>query len=144
MGEIELMSTTTLPGLNPAAMPASPNNTASTSGVSGTIVMTMSARSAAARALVHGVALLLAIASGTFPRVWTNSECPALINWPAIGAPMMPRPTKPILRACEVMNFPWSLQVGSQALRYFTSRSRQPRPASVVAAGLYSQPIQPL
>ena len=62
-----LMSTTVLPWLRPAAMPASPNSAASTSGVSGTIVMMMSARSATPRALVHCVALLAAIASGILP-----------------------------------------------------------------------------
>ena len=73
IGEMELMSTTTWPWLRPAATPFSANNTASTSGVSGTIVMTMSARSATPRALRHWVALLRAIASGVLPRVWTKS-----------------------------------------------------------------------
>jgi hypothetical protein len=82
IGEMLLMSTTTLraPGWpsraampRPAATPASANRTASTSGVSGTMRNTMSARSATPRAVVHWVALLPATAGGILPRVWTNS-----------------------------------------------------------------------
>ena len=82
MGEIELMSTMTLPTrpagppscfVKPAATPCSPNSTFSTSGVSGSIRNTMSARSATARALAQGVALEAAMASGSLLRVWTKS-----------------------------------------------------------------------
>ena len=51
MGEMELMSTTVLPGEIPSATPCSPNSTASTSGVSGTIVMMMSAARATSAGL---------------------------------------------------------------------------------------------
>jgi hypothetical protein len=51
IGEIELMSTTTLPLPMPCATPFSPNSTASTSGVSGTMVNTTSASRATAAAL---------------------------------------------------------------------------------------------
>ena len=61
MGEIELMSTTVLPLVRPAAMPYSLNSAVSTSGVSGSMVKMMSARSATPRALVHLVALDSAI-----------------------------------------------------------------------------------
>lgn len=99
-GEMELMSTTTLPllPLRPAATPSSPNSTFSTSGVSGSIRKMMSARSATPRAVVHWVALLSAICAGILPRVFTKSWWPAARRWPAMGAPMMPRPTKPSLR----------------------------------------------
>ena len=73
MGEIELMSTTTLPLLRPDAMPVSPNSAASTSGVSGTIRKTMSARSATPRAVTHCVARVPATDSGILPRVNTKS-----------------------------------------------------------------------
>jgi len=49
MGEIELMSTTTLPADNPSATPAAPNSTASTSGVSGSMAMITSALWATSR-----------------------------------------------------------------------------------------------
>ena len=63
------MSTTVLPLLRPAATPLSPNSTFSTSGVSGTIVKTMSARSATPRGVVHCVALLAAISGCSLLRV---------------------------------------------------------------------------
>ncbi len=103
IGEMELMSTTVLPLVSPAATPFSANSAFSTSGVSGTMRNTMSARSATPRALVQMVALLPATGGGTLPSVWTNSWWPAAIRWPAIGAPMMPRPTKPSLRGCDVI-----------------------------------------
>ena len=106
-GEMEDMSTTTLAALpfRPAATPSSANSTASTSGVSGSIRKTMSARSATPRAVVHCVALLSASAAGSLLRVWMNSWWPAAIRWPHMGAPMMPRPMKPSLRGDEVMWF---------------------------------------
>jgi hypothetical protein len=48
IGEIELMSMTSLPGASPSATPRSPNSTSPTCGVSGTMVMTMSAERATA------------------------------------------------------------------------------------------------
>jgi hypothetical protein len=69
MGDIELISTTTLPGLKPAATPFGANRAASTSGVSGTIVKMISARSATSRAFAHWVALLEPIDSGMRPSV---------------------------------------------------------------------------
>ena len=75
---MELMSTMTLrapppPDFRPAATPFSPNSTASTSGVSGTIVKTMSALRATSAALAQGLAVARAMLSGTLPRVLTNS-----------------------------------------------------------------------
>ena len=53
IGEIELMSITTLPALNPSATPLAPNSTFSTSGVSGTMVMMNSAFCATSLALAQ-------------------------------------------------------------------------------------------
>ena len=70
MGEIELMSTMilrllpsaiTLPSAKPVAIPSSPNSTDSTSGVSGTMVNTMSAW----RTTSAGVARRVAVDSAT-------------------------------------------------------------------------------
>ncbi len=63
-GEIELMSTTVLPFDRPAATPSSPNSTASTSGVSGTIRKTMSACLATSAAVAQRVAPAEAIGLG--------------------------------------------------------------------------------
>ena len=62
-----------------------------------------------------------------------------------MGVPMMPRPMNPMLRG-------WFVIVGSLGNVFFkklvvcpygANLLIQPRPASVVAVGLYSQPIQP-
>ena len=53
-GEIELISITIFPWLNPCATPFSPNSTFSTSGVSGNIVMIMSAFCATCLAETQG------------------------------------------------------------------------------------------
>ncbi len=63
MGEMELMSTTTLPGARPPATPFSPNSTASTSGVSGTMVMITSEDDATSAGLPQARA------------PWSNSSC---------------------------------------------------------------------
>jgi hypothetical protein len=97
------MSTTTLPAVKPWATPVSPNSTSATSGVSGTIVMMMSARCATPLASRHWVAVLCAISSGILPREKTNNWWPAFIRWQAMGVPMMPRPMKPIRRGWLVM-----------------------------------------
>ena len=56
IGEMELMSTTILPLESPLATPFSPNNTAATCGVSGTMLMMMSDFSATAFAESHSTA----------------------------------------------------------------------------------------
>src|SRR3569623_1775597 len=103
-GEIELMSTTVLPGARPLAMPRSPNSTASTSGVAGTMTKMMSARSATPRCDVNCVADVSETDGGILPSVCTNSWCPASMRWRHIGEPMMPRPMKPIFCACDVIS----------------------------------------
>ena len=77
IGEIELISTTILPLLMPVAMPFSPNRTFSTSGVSGTMVMIMSALLATSAALEQTIAALLTNSCGTWLRVLTYTVCPA-------------------------------------------------------------------
>ena len=62
---------------------------------------------------------------------------PGLDQVAAIGAPMMPRPMKPSLKGCGRH----VVSLGRFSAR--ASRSSQPRPASVLLAGLYSQPTQP-
>src|SRR6185369_2549516 len=99
------MSTTTLRAPSPgiaSAMPPAPNSTASTSGVSGTIVKTTSAARATSAALAQRRADVAAIASGTRLRVWTKSWWPASARCSAIGVPMMPRPMNPTF-----MVVPW-------------------------------------
>ncbi len=73
IGEIELMSTTILPGFKPAATPSGPNSTASTSGVSGTIRMITSDLSATSLIVLQSVALPR-IESGTRRPPNTESE----------------------------------------------------------------------
>src|SRR6266404_9998573 len=94
-GEIELISTTILPLERPAATPSEANKTFSTSGVSGTIVKTMSDFSATSRGLRQATPPFSTISFGTPLRVLRKSLWPAACRWPAIGRPMMPRPMKP-------------------------------------------------
>jgi len=56
IGEIELISTTVLPGFSPAAIPSALNSTSRTSGVSGTMMMITSAASATAFSVSQTVA----------------------------------------------------------------------------------------
>ncbi len=63
------MSTTVLPALMPSATPSLPKSTFSTSGVSGTIVMMMSARLATAAGLVAALPPTAISASGTPERL---------------------------------------------------------------------------
>ncbi len=72
IGEIELMSTTILPGTRLWATPPAPKRTVSTSPVSGSMVMTMSALPATSPALPQGRAPSRTRMSGTAERVWTN------------------------------------------------------------------------
>ena len=89
------MSMTVLPLLKADAMPLSPNSTFCTSGVSGTIVKMTSAFDATSAGVLHATAPASSSAFGTALRVLTNSSCPAARKWPAIGAPMIPRPIQP-------------------------------------------------
>src|SRR5258706_7497920 len=95
----------TLPGSAPALdanksaspTPPAPNNTFSTSGVSGTMVMMMSAFCAASLALAHPVPPAAVNSWGTPLRECRKSLCPPLIRLSAMGLPMMSRPINPML-----------------------------------------------
>jgi hypothetical protein len=99
IGEFDLMSTTILrlpvDASSASAMPLAPNSTASTSGVSGTIVKTMSESRVTSAALAQARALDPAMASGSGPTVWTYNGCPSAMRCSAMGDPMMPRPMNP-------------------------------------------------
>ena len=92
MGEIELMSITALPADSASATPSEPNRTFSTSGVSGTMMMTASASVATSRAVSQAVPF---IPSGTPLRLCRNMVCPAAARCSAMGRPMMPSPINP-------------------------------------------------
>src|SRR5438105_7793220 len=70
IGEMELMSTTVLPGDSPAATPLGPNSTASTSVVAGTIVMTTSLRAATSFPSAHAMPPAATSSDGTPEREW--------------------------------------------------------------------------
>src|SRR5213594_2531810 len=95
-GLIVLMSIARRPSWAPAAMPSGPKVTASTSGELVTMVTTTSERSATSR----GVRATVAPSSSSgfaraSVRFVTVTGRPALIAFRAIGAPMIPSPTKP-------------------------------------------------
>lgn len=101
-GEIVLMSTTTEPGLAPSATPCAPNSTCSTSGVSDTITMTMSACAAASAMLpqpTQPASTGPAMVSGRRP--CTNTVCPAFLRLTAMGRPMMPMPMNAMFTFCH-------------------------------------------
>src|SRR5438309_5162587 len=90
------MSIANRPGCAPAAMPSGLNVTASTSGELVTMVTTRSERSATSRGVRTTVAP--AAPSGftrSSVRLVTVTGKPARMAFRAIGAPMIPSPTKP-------------------------------------------------
>jgi hypothetical protein len=95
-GEIVDMSTTSVPGAAPSATPSGPKRTASTSGVSETIVTTTSLALATAAGLGCRVTSR-ASSSGARPvvRFQALTENPPRATLAAIAAPIVPRPTKP-------------------------------------------------
>ena len=99
-GEMLLMSMTMAPGCSADSTPSAPVSTRSTSGVSGSMVMTM----VETRATSAGVAAAVAPAatsSSTAPRLrlWTVRWCPAVIRCLAMGLPMTPSPMNPMFSA---------------------------------------------
>ena len=68
------MSTTIAPGFADSITPAGPNRTASTSGVSGTIVMMMSASLATSAAFAHATTSPSTIPDGTPDRLARRSR----------------------------------------------------------------------
>ena len=85
----------------------------STCGVSGTMVMMMSAFCATSCPLAQTTAPLSVECLRDLPRVWTNSSCPPSIRCPAIGAPMMPRPMNP---TSLMMMYPVRCGVGNAVI----------------------------
>src|SRR5262249_47792864 len=105
VGEILLMSMTIAPRGSVERTPSCPVSTNSTSDVSGTIVMTIVDCRATSAGDVPALAPAAATSS-TAPRLrlWTTSENPALMRFFAMGLPMTPSPTKPIVSAIEGYN----------------------------------------
>ncbi|MCY1521497.1 hypothetical protein D9M68_563110 [compost metagenome] len=98
VGEIELMSITTLFGPTPSAMPSLRNSTSSTCGVSGTMTMMNSASWATSFGLARATAPASSRAAGALSWwVERNSWWPAFCRFCAMGRPMMPVPMNPIL-----------------------------------------------
>ena len=151
VGEIELMSITTLPAPTPAATPSARNSTSSTCGVSGTMTMMNSASWATSCGLARPMAPASVSSAGAWSWCWDRKIWwPAFCRLIAMGLPMMPVPMNPILAMSVLLDsvvqaavrpalLPGRRAVGQMALWLFS----QPRPASVVVAGLYSQPTQP-
>ena len=89
---------TSAPFRSPATAPFSPNRTASTSGVSGTIRISTSDPAATALGVATTVAAER-ISSVRLDRSGTISSWPAFFRFIAIGRPMMPSPINPIFTA---------------------------------------------
>ena len=134
MGEMELMSTTILPADRPSATPFSPNRTAATSGVSGTIVMMISERSATSLPLPQTAAPPSTSSCGIGTRSCTNNACSPVCRCPAMGRPMMPSPMKPTfamslvsLRRTFRVDSPWLNAVCHGLFRPRRRRRKPPR-----------------
>ena len=100
------MSISTEPSAIASARPSSPSTAASTSGVSGTMVMTMPAArptSAGEAATVTPSARSASAFAAVRLKAMTGK--PAFARLRAIGAPMMPVPTTPIV-CCSDINGP--------------------------------------
>ena len=95
-GEMLLMSITTVPVAIVSRMPAGPAITASTSGVSGTIVMMMLACDAtsAGELAAMAPAATSSVTAGVL-RLNTTTEWPLASRCLAMGRPITPRPMKP-------------------------------------------------
>src|SRR3569623_3365270 len=90
------MSTTSLPLEMPLATPSWPNSTASTCGVSGTMMMTASASSATSLADLQATPPAAISSGATGATSCRRTLWPAARRWPAIGRPMVPSPMKPM------------------------------------------------
>src|SRR6516225_6309626 len=115
IGEMELMSTTILPGVSPSATPLLPNSAASTCGVSGTMVITTSELAATSLPDAQTFAPPPVSSSGTLPRSKTESACPPFSRCPAMGRPMIPRPINPtfISQPPQVPSVSFAVKIGS-------------------------------
>src|SRR3546814_60695 len=91
------MSITSVPFFRPAATPLSPNSTASTCGVSGTMAMTTSLAAATSFGVLASFRPFFFSSSGAGVLcTQLVTSWPPSSRWPAMGAPMMPRPMNPI------------------------------------------------
>ena len=126
IGEIELMSTTILPRVSPSATPFAPNSTFSTSGVSGTMVMMMSAFCATSFALAHALPPAAVSSCGTPLRLCRKSVWPPLMRFSAMGLPMMPRPTNPMLLIAFLLLDEWPILPRPGTLRRVARFGRRP------------------
>ncbi|RMS66728.1 hypothetical protein ALP65_04559 [Pseudomonas aeruginosa] len=98
VGEIELMSITTLFGPTPSAIPSLRNSTSSTCGVSGTMTMMNSASWATSFGLARAMAPASSRSAGAASWwVERNRLWPAFCRFCAMGLPMIPVPMNPIL-----------------------------------------------
>ena len=136
-GAIVEQSTTRVPGRAPATSPSGANRTASTSGVSGTMVMITSAFRATSAADAQATPPAATRSPGTFLRVLRNSSWPPLIRCAAMGAPMMPRPMNPAFM-CPLLMFPLLAAVDQASAADKPPPSRDP-PKSSPAAGIRSR-----
>ena len=97
IGLMELMSTRMVPGFAPSSTPPGPSTACSTSGPSGSIVITISERAATSP---HDCAARRAIRHHTVGQcghdVVDHQLWPALSRFLDMGLPMMPRPINPI------------------------------------------------
>ena len=134
IGEIELMSMTILPGFRPSATPSAPNSTASTSGVSGTMTMTTSERSATSFADAHARARDRQL--GRDGRAVEQAELMPGVDEMARHGPA---------HDAEADESDFRHGVLPDVLPTVRRRgAREPAEAfGVVVLGLYSQPIQP-
>src|SRR5499426_1529974 len=106
IGDMLLMSMITAPRWTAGSIPSAPVRTASTSAVSGSIVITTvdcRATSAGEPAAVAPAAATSSVAPRL--RLCTTSVCPALIRFFAMGLPMTPSPTNPIVSATFASSF---------------------------------------
>src|SRR6185437_4739159 len=90
------MSTTICPFETPSATPSFPNSTASTCGVSGTMMITTSACSATSLPVLQTTPPAETSSGAMGTTSCRNRRWPAAWRWAAIGRPMVPRPIKPI------------------------------------------------
>ena len=131
-GVIEDMSITRVPAPTFSRTPPSPRMTASTCGSAGTMVMTTSASFTASAMLA---APWPPAATTVSIEAWERSKpvtwWPALTRLTAMGLPMMPRPTKAILREALIASSSLRVRVGGVAFR---------RPSGAVLRGLPGLP----
>ena len=143
-GRIELMSMYSVPDRALSTTPSGPSATASTSGESGSIVMTASAlRTAAATLPAHRPPAASRLVADSGRREWPATSKPALTRLAAIGRPMMPRPMNATVRMFFA-GWPPIAQARRGEDAAMPPSPRRRSPAAVVSSGAYSRPTHPL